>query len=86
MKIRNGFVSNSSASSFVIAKAHITEEQLKAVRTFWAERFENDETEIFYENKYYISYDLYHVCDDFFSMCKKNGIDEEKVFIEEMGH
>jgi len=28
MKIRNGFVSNSSSSSFVLGKAHLSEEQI----------------------------------------------------------
>jgi hypothetical protein len=32
MKIRNGFVSNSSSSSFVIGKEHLTEEQLLKIR------------------------------------------------------
>ena len=32
MKIRNGFVSNSSSSSFVIGKYFMTQEQIKAFR------------------------------------------------------
>jgi hypothetical protein len=32
MKIRNGFVSNSSSASFVISKADITEEQLDMIK------------------------------------------------------
>ena len=34
MKIRKGFVSNSSSSSFVILKSALTEEQIKKVRAF----------------------------------------------------
>jgi len=85
MKNRYGFVSNSSASSFVIAKAYVTEEQLTAIRVFWAEKSDgsNDPYNQIVENENYISYDLYHICDDFFKMCEKNGIDEDKVFIEE---
>lgn len=33
MKIRGGFVSNSSSSSFVISKAHVTPAQLKLIRS-----------------------------------------------------
>jgi len=32
MKIRKGYVSNSSSASFVIKKKHLTEEQLEAIR------------------------------------------------------
>jgi len=32
MKIRQGFVSNSSSSSFVIARSYLTEEQICALR------------------------------------------------------
>ena len=31
MKYRNGFVSNSSSSSFIIGKAHMTERQIKSL-------------------------------------------------------
>lgn len=45
MKIRNGFVSNSSSSSFVIAKSYMTEDQLFAFNLFLNE-FRNSEGKI----------------------------------------
>lgn len=38
MKTRNGFVSNSSSSSFVISKSDLTSEQIIAIRNFIALR------------------------------------------------
>lgn len=32
MKIRNGFVTNSSSSSFIISKKHLDEDQIEAIR------------------------------------------------------
>ncbi len=32
MKIRQGFVSNSSSSSFIIGKSHLTDEQLEKIK------------------------------------------------------
>lgn len=34
MKIRKGFVSNSSSSSFVVAKSRMTDEQINALETY----------------------------------------------------
>lgn len=34
LKIRNGYVSNSSSSSFIISKEGLTEEQLEEIRKF----------------------------------------------------
>lgn len=41
MKTRNGFVSNSSSSSFIIHKKDLTDIQIQAINDyeFWAEKF-----------------------------------------------
>ena len=44
MKVRKGFVSNSSSSSFVLDKSDMTDDQIKE---FWNLRTECDETCIF---------------------------------------
>jgi hypothetical protein len=45
MKIRHGFVSNSSSSSFVIAKSHMNEEQITHFSNFigFLEKLKGDE-------------------------------------------
>lgn len=83
MKIRHGFVSNSSSSSFIIAKAYMTEEQIESLRNeiskFKSDRskyinpqsdyeYENEEV-CFYENKdYFIGHDGNNHGEVFFHM------------------
>jgi len=45
MKIRNGFVSNSSSSSFVIHKSYLTEEQVKKMKEVYNRLKDSDQTE-----------------------------------------
>lgn len=55
MKIRNGFVSNSSSSSFCIYKKLMTEEQIKEFRKIVGEAYEHDdETYIGEDGDYFI--------------------------------
>jgi hypothetical protein len=54
MKIRNGFISNSSTSSFVVAKAYMTEEQIKEFGKFITKQEEYEEYYI-KETEYYFS-------------------------------
>ncbi len=42
MKVRMGFVSNSSSSSFVLCKAHMTKEQIKAMSK-WVDKYDEGE-------------------------------------------
>ena len=85
MKTRNGFVSNSSSSSFVIAKTFLTPDQLKAIKDFHSKmkgegKSFGDNGDYLTEDKNYISFDVYYIHSEFSEMCEENGIDQSKLF------
>lgn len=55
MKIRNGFVSNSSSSSFVIAKHFMTDDQIEAFSKWCSEDHSENEDGYEYEYGVYIN-------------------------------
>jgi len=94
MKIRNGFVSNSSSSSFVVGKAYMTPEQISKFGTFIARQEdgryddEEDEDEVFheetclYEEDYYFQGRLDNCdYDKVVSFLKEIGVDQKYVSI-----
>ena len=62
MKIRTGFISNSSSSSFVISKHFMTDEQIKEFNEFKNNLSKIDEDG--YECYYYTDEDEYYICGD----------------------
>ena len=80
MKIRKGFVSNSSSSSFVICKEYLTKEQIKKIEE-WSEQmkmqykyFAIDSVEnYFYSNFHNFSY-------EWFNLVEELKIEENKIF------
>ncbi len=56
MKIRQGFVSNSSSSSFVLRKSVLTNEQINEILNFKEKRNDWFETEIREESDYFVGY------------------------------
>ena len=58
MKIRSGFVSNSSSSSFILRKESFKEEDLEKIRDFFKERGGSYNTELIGEDDLYMWGDL----------------------------
>jgi hypothetical protein len=91
MKIRDGFVSNSSSSSFVINKKCLTEEQLDAIRNHieYAKNNFSDFDDIGYvteglvwsikekESEIYMSTSMDNF--DMYTFLLKIGVDESKI-------
>lgn len=102
MKIRSGFVSNSSSSSFCILGVEVDSETFKKVNAIpYKERNEetlNTETSISYEGQYYLGYEpgkmkddetLGHFKDRIVNAASKLGITikkEELSFITDGGY
>jgi len=79
MKIRNGFVSNSSSCSFVIGKEYMTDEQINLFRDFIENEIKKDG---YYERETYIHDNKYYFVGDL-----DINEDEEKIikFLESIG-
>lgn len=58
MKVRNGFISNSSSSSFVISKHCMTDEQIKEFNEFLNEN--DSEEDEYYEYGFYDHSNVYY--------------------------
>lgn len=79
MKLRSGFVSNSSSSSFVIGKAYMTPEQIKQFKLFLSgNRFNYDGDTCIVESDYYFNGRVsYH--DDVLEFLKSIGVDPDHI-------
>ena len=87
MKIRNGFVSNSSSCSFTICKEYLTKKQLKIIKN-WHNKIKETkdlgyEGNYFYEEENYISAEVYWTLEEFKELCKEIDLDENKIFYKE---
>jgi len=83
MKIRTGFVSNSSSASFIIAKQALTEEQIKSLLEY-SDSKENTDGWIISEEKYFIRGCTFMDNEEIGSFLDSIKIPEESmVFIDE---
>ena len=88
MKIRQGFVSNSSSSSFVICKEFLTTKQEEAIRKWYTEDrdmevYPGDNGDYFEETEHYMSAEVRNIYDEFKELCKEHKIDMDKMFWNE---
>ena len=85
MKIRKGFVSNSSSTSFVICKSFLTNKQIKAISDAhlkWGSEgtYFGDNGDHFEEDDNYIAFEAYAIHDKVIKLCEKIGVDTTKIF------
>jgi len=81
MKIRNGFVSNSSSSSFCLGKSYMTQEQIKLFSE-WVNREEyaDEYCETYIdEHKHYFLGKIGHHDEKTLNYLSKIGVDKEYV-------
>ena len=82
MKIRTGFISNSSSCSFVICKKIISEEQANKILDWYAEKLKNniymdDMGNFISNNKNYIWAHVSYVVDELVNLLSDMGIPAE---------
>jgi hypothetical protein len=93
MKIRNGFVSNSSSSSFVVHKSTIGAENFNKLISnleAYRDKVENngkykygwgENGKTFYEDKGYVIVECYYINDvEFYDILKECGVNKDNMF------
>jgi len=85
MKIRNGFVSNSSSSSFIIHRSYLTQKQIDELEKLYNSLVEKEE--LYDENgdnfevaENYISFNAYGGQSELLEMLERFGVTKDKMF------
>ena len=84
-KIRLGFISNSSSSSFVVCKAFLTQKQIDGIKKFYENLGDDDVScgesgKSLGEDSNYLNGETYYISDEWEKLVKKLKLDESKMF------
>ena len=88
MKLRAGYISNSSTCSFIVCRDVITEEQFNKIVDWYAQKLEDKvymddmSSEMIVRPKYFMC-TIAYVKDEFLSFIKGLGIEKEQFFLLE---
>jgi len=83
MKIRQGFVSNSSSSSYVVHKSYLTKKQLKELNKYFDETEFEDEDICFEEEANYVTFHCQKHNNQIQDLLNKYNITKDKIFYME---
>ena len=82
MKLRNGFVSNSSSSSFVLPKKGMTEKQITKLEGWFDGKYNGDDNRHYSTQNYFFGSISIHMVEELNDYLKGIEVDVEKIGLE----
>lgn len=88
MKLRTGFVSNSSSSSFIIHRSYLNDETIEKLKSLYnegvaSEQIYDENGENFRVTENYINFNGYSGLGEIFKLLRTKGVDDSKIFVVE---